>query len=691
MDNRTPSESAVIVSLEKRVAELEAKETQILGENTLLRQMYEKESLSFQSLDAKGCFLSVNQTWLDTIGYSREEVIGQKFSDFLHPDWRVNFDRNFPRLNAIGEVLGAEFQMQKKDGSFILVSLNGKIVQDSHGKFKKTFCVFQDITHKKYLEDALAISEKKWRNIIVSMPQIGGSMDCRGRIVFINKHFSKLVGWEEHEVIGQDWFDMFIPPDVREERRQRYLHSMKQNDVSEYSTIEMEILTRTGEVKNVCFSNVMSKDPSGNITEMTSLGVDLTELRQAAETLLQSQKLTERIINTIPERVFWKDVSLVYMGCNTTFARDAGFDDPKDIIGKDDYELMPEQAELYRKDDFEVLRTGQPKLFIEEPQTTKQGDTIYLLTSKAPLRNSKGEISGVVGTYIDITKRKQMEAENERLQGQLGQAQKLEAIGQLAAGIAHEINTPSQYLVSNTSFLSDSFREIDDFLSQYDLLFQSEVERLGLGEKVSREFAALKEQFDWEYLKEEIPKSIIQSQDGLAKIRSIVQAMKEFSHPGGKDKQSTNVNRLLETILTISSSEWKYVAEIKKELEIELPQVSCLSDELGQVFLNILVNAAHGIAEKIGDNPEDTKGSIIITSRSLKDKIEITFTDSGAGIPADIRHKVFDPFFTTKEVGRGTGQGLAIAYDIVVNKHGGAINCSSVEGEGTTISIVLPQ
>jgi PAS domain S-box-containing protein len=691
MDNKNLSHDTNIDSLEKSLAVTEALNSRLVAENALLRQLYDKASLNVQSLDINGNILSVNQAWIDAFGYSTEEVVGKNFSDFLHPDWQDHFRENFPRLKAVGEILGVEFQMQKKDGSYILVSFSGKIVKDVKGNVKHTLCIFQDITQQKKLEEALIRSETKWRNIIVSIPQLGISLDPQGRILFINSHFTQVVGWSQQEIIGQDWFDTFIPSHSREEARKVFHTEIERNDFVGSSTYENEIVTRTGELRNVVWSTVISKDGDSNILEITCLGVDLTEKNLAAEKLRESQDLIERIIHTIPWRVFWKDTNLVYRGCNTSFANDAGFDDPRHIVGKDDYELLPDQAELYRSDDLQVIESGQPKLFIEEPQTTPDGKVIYLLTSKVPLRNSKGEISGVLGTYIDITNRKELEALNESLQTQMIHVQKMEAIGQLAAGIAHEINTPSQYLANNISFLGESFKEVEALLNQYDTQVQKESQKLAAADQFINQFTALKEQIDWEYLKEEIPLAIVQSEDGLAKIRSIVLAMKEFSHPGSKEKQATDVNHLIDTTLTICRSEWKQVAEIVLQIDPHLPQVPCLRDELGQVFLNILVNAAQAISSKFGKNPEIIQGRITIASRTLDDHAEITFTDTGGGIPQNIQHKIFDPFFTTKEVGRGTGQGLAIAYDIIVNKHGGKIDCSSIVGESTTIRILLPR
>ena len=167
-------------------------------------------------------------------------------------------------------------------------------------------------------------------------------------------------------------------------------------------------------------------------------------------------------------------------------------------------------------------------------------------------------------------------------------------------------------------------------------------------------------------------------------------AMKEFSHPGSKEQQLTDINKLISTTVTVTSNEWKYVAMIEQRLDPALPQILCLPNEMGQVILNILVNAAQAIADKISHGEAGQKGRIVIETKMVDQQIEITIADTGGGIPETIAAMVYDPFFTTKEVGRGTGQGLAICHDIIVHKHGGTIHFVATEGEGTTFFLRLP-
>jgi signal transduction histidine kinase len=276
----------------------------------------------------------------------------------------------------------------------------------------------------------------------------------------------------------------------------------------------------------------------------------------------------------------------------------------------------------------------------------------------------------------------------QQTQTRLLQASKLESVGLLAAGIAHEINTPAQFIGSNIDFLDESFADVRQLMAavaEWTKVRNNGGDNRLAGDKIS----AIMEKIDWPYLNEEIPAAIRQSKDGIRRISTIVQAMKEFSHPSAKEMVKTNLNNLLQTTVIVASNEWKYVADMESDLDPQLPPTACLAAEMGQVFLNILVNAAHAVAGRIGASSEK-KGRIRIASRQRGDQVEIRISDSGTGIPEEIRGRIFDPFFTTKAVGKGTGQGLAIAHDVVTQKHGGTLTFESQTGEGTTFVICLP-
>ncbi len=208
-------------------------------------------------------------------------------------------------------------------------------------------------------------------------------------------------------------------------------------------------------------------------------------------------------------------------------------------------------------------------------------------------------------------------------------------------------------------------------------------------EQLRQKVEQLCAQADVDYLREEIPLTVQQSLDGVGRVTKIVWAMKEFSHPGSAEKVLVDINNALQSTITVSRNEWKYGAYLQTEFAADLPHVSCLPAELNQVFLNLILNAAHAIDTRVKNGDYD-KGLIRVVTRVDNHHVVIEVTDNGTGIPEKIRHRIYDPFFTTKAVCKGTGQELAIARDIVVEKHHGLIACATEEGQGTTFSIRLP-
>ena len=305
----------------------------------------------------------------------------------------------------------------------------------------------------------------------------------------------------------------------------------------------------------------------------------------------------------------------------------------------------------------------------------------YLGITILPLIVNNDRIWGIAIMGADITDRKNLEA-------QLQQSQKMEALGQLAAGIAHEINTPTQFVGDNTRFFQDAFDDLIAIIKIYKKLVETSKSGL-LTDTLIQTAEERIEEFDLDYLEEEIPIAIQHTLKGVGRIAKIVQAMKIFAHPGGEEKEPVDINKEIEKTITISRNEWKYVAELITDFDESLSVVPCFQAELNQVILNLIVNAAHAIAEANADNPTQM-GTIRIRTRREANWAKIYISDTGSGIPEEIRAKIFDLFFTTKEPGKGTGQGLAISHSVIVEKHKGTITLESQEGKGTTFIISLP-
>jgi signal transduction histidine kinase len=290
-----------------------------------------------------------------------------------------------------------------------------------------------------------------------------------------------------------------------------------------------------------------------------------------------------------------------------------------------------------------------------------------------------GGKESVQATVRDVSVSKRLEAEQVH-------NHKLEAVGQLAAGIAHEINTPAQYVGDGLHFLKEAFEGYQLLLTQYKQVVDAigrQQERNALLETISQ----VETDIELAYLNENVPTTIARCVDGVDRIATIVRAMKEFAHPDQREMATADINQALQNALTIAKTEYKYVADVEVQLG-SLPPVLCHIGDLSQVFLNLIVNAAHTIADVV--NKEGGRGTIRISTQCDGNWVRVDISDSGTGIPPSIRQRVFDPFFTTKEVGKGTGQGLAISRSIVAVKHHGSLTFETIPGEGTTFTIRLP-
>lgn len=406
---------------------------------------------------------------------------------------------------------------------------------------------------------------------------------------------------------------------------------------------------------------------------------EITRLRQAERNLAQSEGLYRSLLQNMQEGLVLLDGGGVIRHVNQRFAHMLGY-----AVG----ELQGRAAvELAASGNGPVLESllhaqgAEGRKAEEVMWHHREGHRVYSLCSPAPMRDAQGGVEGMFMVVTDITERR-------ILQGQLLQAQKLESIGQLAAGIAHEINTPAQYVSNNVAFLRQAVEDVAGVVRQGLEVLRS----AGAGQEVAlqaREVVESAESVDVEYLLEEMPRALAESEDGIGRISTIVRSVKQFAHPGSEAIALTDINAAIQSTVNVSRNEWKYVAELVTELDPALPPVPCVAGEFNQVVLNLVVNAAHAIEERLGKGGGE-KGCITVSTAVKGACAEVRVADTGTGIPEAIQHKIFTPFFTTKEVGRGTGQGLSIARTAVVEKLGGTLTFETSMGVGTTFIITLP-
>lgn len=411
-----------------------------------------------------------------------------------------------------------------------------------------------------------------------------------------------------------------------------------------------------------------------------------TELQKAAHELAGQTKQLNTIIDRTLAGILLVDDRNAIRRANRSaqcmFARE-----PENIVGRSIFEL-------FHSDQWSTIRLAE-----QHPNPSEkldQSDVVYESKGARPggetfpieLAIAAVDIDDrrhTVWICRDLTRRKQAEAKRAALEQELRQAQKLESLGTLASGIAHEINTPIQYVSDNAHFLKDSFADLLAVLDRHETFIQSAAEAGQMADQVA-EVRAAEEEADLAFLREEIPNSAGQTLEGIQRVSKIVTAIKEFSHPGTTEKTLIDLNKAIETTLTVTRNQWKYVAELETDFDPALPDVPCLPGDINQAILNLIVNAAQAIEDR-GDEPP---GRITITTRRKGNVAEVAIADNGGGIAEEHRGQIFDPFFTTKDVGKGTGQGLSIVHGIITQKHEGSISFTTQVSEGTTFVIELP-
>ncbi|MEM7554338.1 MAG: ATP-binding protein [Cyanobacteria bacterium P01_A01_bin.84] len=419
--------------------------------------------------------------------------------------------------------------------------------------------------------------------------------------------------------------------------------------------------------------------------------------------LQYSQQLFQLLIDNIPHSVFWKDRNSVYLGCNQNFAKDAGIKEPKDITGKDDYDLpwTQEEAKFFRECDQRVMDNNTSEVNIIETQVQADGNLCWLDTNKIPLHDITGNVVGILGTYKNVTKQKQIEINAQQkaielestlqklqeAQTQIIQTEKMTSLGQMVAGIAHEINNPTNFIHANLSFAKDYIQDLLGILELYQQNYPNPTEEIQ--EEIKN--------IELDYLKKDLYKILTSMQDGTRRIREIVLSLRNFSRLDEAELKEVDIHEGLESTLMIlqhrlTDKSNGSIIEIIKDYD-KLPLISCHPSQLNQVFLNIVANAIDALEERVSSviRKDSFTPKIILSTKKINNKTaQISIYDNASGIPQNIISKLFDPFFTTKEVGKGTGLGLSVSYQIIVDKHGGKLFCNSLPDKGTSFIIEIP-
>ena len=412
----------------------------------------------------------------------------------------------------------------------------------------------------------------------------------------------------------------------------------------------------------------LPKIPNESVPDCESSNVS-GERRSLQDALAHERNVLRTMIDLIPAFIYAKDAHSRFTACNKLVANRMGVT-PEEAIGKTDFDFFPrEMAEKFFADEQALLQSGKPLIDCEELVFDKlSGTNRVIVTSKIPLYDLNGKLTGVVGTGFDITDRK---AAEERM----ASSDRLESIGRLAAGVAHEINTPIQYLNDSVTFIREGVGELLAYIDKLHAALPRKSEDKP------------EENDDVEYVRAELPPALSRVADGLTRIAEIVRSMKHFSHADQREMSEVDLNASIASTLVIARSEYKDSADLETDYGT-LPPITCHGGQINQVVLNLVVNSAHAIDDFVKRN--GGRGRISVKTSVEDDFAVIAIADTGGGIPEGIQARIFDPFFTTKEVGRGTGQGLSIVRSTIVKGHGGQLDFVSDIGKGTTFYVRLP-
>lgn len=470
----------------------------------------------------------------------------------------------------------------------------------------------------------------------------------------------------------------------------------------------------TASTEEIAHLKALLEQSTAEIARLKVVHAEEIARREQIENELQSARsLLQLVMDTLPEAIFWKDKNSAYLGCNQNFADDAGVDTPACLVGKTDYDMVwkLEEADFFVACDRRVMHSNRAEFGIVEPQLQADGKQAWLETNKVPLHNPEGEVIGILGTYQDITERKQAEISlqqmNEKLAHQtveltatlqqlqeshlqLVQQEKMSALGNLVAGVAHEMNNPVGFLTGNLrpaqNYTADLFELIE--------LYQETLPEPG--EKIE----ALIEDIDLDYIREDMPQLLQSMERGLKRIRDISNSLRTFSRSDQQSKTTFDVTEGLDSTLLIlkhrlKADDTRPTIQVTKQYG-QVPPIECFPGQLNQVFMNLLANAIDALDEASQTRSAEALSACpnrITVSTRLSETEEfaiVQIKDNGTGMNEATKQRAFENLFTTKAVGKGTGLGLAIAHQIVVEKHSGTIEIDSALGEGTQFTLKIP-
>ena len=677
------------------------------------RQLFERNLAGVFRTSTGGKIVECNQSAARIFGYgSAEEALADRVND-IHWSAQARIEL-LEHLMAQRSLTNLELKLRRRDGSPVWVTANVSYVEPCDGEEAFVEGTVMDITDRKRAEEALAQETR----IVTLRAEVGAALIAPGTLrQGLQKCTDALVA-RTGVAFARVWTVEYPAPNLVLEassglythldgphglvplgkfkigriaqRRQPHLSNDVQNDPE---VGDRDWARREGMVSFVGYPLVVAdqvvgvvaafgRQPLGESTLLAFSSIagqiaQFVRTKRTEEALLRSEERARLLFATIPHAAYVFDLeTLDFLEVNDVAVQLYGYS-REEFMHMKTTDIRPPEAAQVLKDYLREKVKSHTACAGQWKHLTRSGCVIDVEINYHMLDYDGRRAALTIAQ--DVTERNKLEIS-------LRHAQKLEAVGGLASGIAHELNTPIQFVGDNIRFLQDSFNSLETLLGKLQEV-RCAAEAGSVAGRLLREANQAVTDGDLPYLMEEIPKALNQSLDGVERVATIVRAMKDFAHSDQSQRAAADLNKALASTLIVARNEIKYVADVITDFG-DIPPVECRLGDLNQVFLNLLVNAAHAIEGAM--NITGKKGVIRVQSRHEGDHVKIAFSDTGSGIPAAIRDKVFEPFFTTKAVGRGTGQGLAISRTIVVDKHGGSLTFETEMGRGTTFWITLP-